>query len=88
MSFQYIPLRDRFPAEMFELLDEVRACGTPPFKENDPEYDKAPWPKFGTFDEEYGWGWWSTPAILEEVTKEEMLLALAEIKDKQTATEE
>ncbi len=79
MELRVIKLRDRFPAEMFQLLEEIQSFGAPPFKEDDPLFDRAPWPKFGA-DGERGWGWWSVPMILEHVTKEEMLQALAELK--------
>ena len=84
MELKIIKLRDRFPAEMFELLDELKSYGAPPFKDDDPLYNREPWPKLGTTGE-YGdgWYWWSVPMILEYVTKEEMLQAIAEMKGAQ-----
>jgi len=68
---------------MFELLDEIESYGSPPFKEDDPLYYRAPWPKFGTPLDSARWAWWSIPLILENVTKEEMLQALSELKGEQ-----
>ena len=67
------------------LIQRVKSHGLPPYREDDPYYERQPWKKFGCISSDLGgvWRWYDTDVIINEynLTTEDIVLAEQEIEE-------
>lgn len=66
--------------EMLDMIHEIKSHVEPPYKDDDPYFQRDPWSKLGWVSSGVcmAWRWYWDTVILEDATKQDLLSALAE----------